>query len=91
MKRNGVSETEVMEAYMTLGSRGWGRGYDQKQGIVYWEVSQIPRSNQIHHSRKPKCKYLNDESTWFACSPEEHEWVESHKGEARSLGLLHNI
>ncbi len=51
----------------------------------------IPRSNQIHHSRKPKCKYLNDTSTWFAASPIGHEWLEANKREARRLGLLFNI
>lgn len=50
----------------------------------------VPRSNQIHHSKKPKCKYLNDESTWFAASPKWHDWVENNKKEARSLGLLHD-
>ena len=52
---------------------------------------KVPRSNQVHHTKKPKCKYLNDVSTWLAASPIGHEWVESNKKEARKLGLLENI
>jgi hypothetical protein len=49
-----------------------------------------PRSNQIHHAAKPKCKYLNDESTWFAASPKWHEWAEQNKKEARRIGVIRN-
>jgi len=51
----------------------------------------VPKSNQIHHTKKPKCKYLNDITTWLAASPIGHEWVENNKREARKLGLLENI
>lgn len=58
------------------------------EGNVHW--IRVPHSSQIHHSRKPKCKYLNDESTWFAACDEQHKWVEDHKNLARRLGLLHD-
>jgi hypothetical protein len=52
---------------------------------------QVPLSNQIHHMRKPKSKYLNDESTWMAVSREGHEWIENNKSEARKRGYLFDI
>ena len=51
----------------------------------------VPRATEIHHSKKPKSTYLNDESTWFAACREQHEWVENNKSQARLQGLLHNI
>lgn len=56
-------------------------------GWMLWKHS-APFSTEIHHSKKPKATYLNDESTWFACCREMHDWVESNKGTARQLGLL---
>src|SRR4051812_25862669 len=46
-------------------------------------------STEIHHTKKPKCKYLNDESTWLAVCRWAHEWIEDHKDIARNLRLLH--
>jgi hypothetical protein len=51
----------------------------------------VPRSTEIHHMRKPKSKYLNDESTWMAVSREGHEWIENNKSEARKRGYLFDI
>lgn len=48
-----------------------------------------PASIEIHHTRKPKCKYLNDESTWLAVCRWSHDWIENHKDIARELCLLH--
>jgi hypothetical protein len=48
-------------------------------------------SCDIHHMRKPRSTYLNDESTWMAVSRQGHEWIESHKSEARARGWLFNI
>ena len=45
-------------------------------------------ATEIHHMRKPKRKYLNDESTWLAVSPWSHRWIEDNKSTARLLGLL---
>lgn len=45
-------------------------------------------STEIHHMKKPKCKYLNDESTWLAVCRWSHEWIENNKSIARQLGLL---
>lgn len=66
----------------------------QSNGLVMnfvGSVFSVPKSSEIHHTKKPKCKYLNDESTWMAVSREGHEWIEHHKSEARELGMLQNI
>ncbi len=47
-----------------------------------------PASVEIHHMKKPKCRYLNDESTWLAVCRWSHDWIEDHKDIARTLGLL---
>lgn len=52
------------------------------------EPGCTPRATEIHHTRKPKCKYLNDESTWLAVSRWSHEFIEQNKSVARELGLL---
>lgn len=54
-------------------------------------LSLIPKSTEIHHRRKPKATYLNDESTWLAVCREMHEKIENHKGWAREKGYLDNI
>lgn len=80
MRRNDYTEATIMF---------WD--YLLRQGDVFLKplfANHIPRSTEIHHTKKPKCKYLNDESTWLAASHQEHVWVENHKGEARRLGLL---
>ncbi len=53
-----------------------------------YNVYRQLRSAEIHHTRKPKCKYLNDESTWLAVCRWSHLWIEDHKDVARRLGLL---
>jgi hypothetical protein len=55
------------------------------------KVVMVPRSTEIHHTKKPKCKYLNDESTWLAVCREMHDKIENNKSWARSRGYLHNI
>lgn len=47
-----------------------------------------PLATEIHHMKKPKSKYLNDESTWLAVSRWGHEFIEQNKSIARKLGLL---
>lgn len=47
-----------------------------------------PIATQVHHTKKPKCKYLNDETTWLAVSFWSHQWIEDHKKTARLLNLL---
>jgi hypothetical protein len=47
-----------------------------------------PATTEIHHTKKPKCKYLNDESTWLAVCRWSHDWIEDHKSTAREIGLL---
>ena len=48
---------------------------------------KVPLAVDIHHV-KGRGRYLLDTSTWLAASRAEHEWVHSHQGEARRLGLL---
>ena len=50
--------------------------------------SSCPRSTDVHHSRGRIGKSFLDESTWVACSRQEHTWLHSHPKEARKLGLL---
>lgn len=76
IRRHGLDEYYVFRNGGVVYSRG------------YWLA--VPKATEIHHSKKPKCKYLLDESTWFSCCREQHEWVENHKSEARQLGLLQN-
>lgn len=45
-------------------------------------------SQDVHHMRKPRATYLNDESTWMAVSRKAHDWIEGHKKEARARGWL---
>jgi len=45
-------------------------------------------SEEVHHTKKPKCKYLNDESTWLAVCSWSHRFIEQNKSVARTLGLL---
>lgn len=64
----------------------WVHDHDDK---LFWSISWIsPRSTEIHHMKKPKCKYLNDESTWLSVCRWSHDWIESNKSTARTLGLL---
>jgi hypothetical protein len=55
--------------------------------VLSTPVSQ-PQSTEIHHTKKPKCKYYLDESTWLAVCRWSHRWIEDHKDLARELGLL---
>lgn len=52
--------------------------------------AQVPKSTQIHHRKKPKCKYLNDESTWMAVGDIGHILIETDKKLAREKGYLEN-
>ncbi len=50
-----------------------------------------PMSTEIHHTKKPKATYLNDESTWLAVCREMHDKIENNKSWAREKGYLQNI
>jgi hypothetical protein len=65
----------------------------KKNGIFYLNGSLIfaPRSTDIHHTKKPKATYLNDESTWLAVCREMHDKIENNKSWAREKGYLKNI
>lgn len=78
IKINGLDEAEVIK------NNGWYEAGPTHQ-------KRVPPANQIHHTKKPKQTYLNDESTWLSASDEWHVWVENHKSEARQLGVLQNI
>lgn len=45
-------------------------------------------TTDIHHMKKPRATYLNDETTWMAVSRRAHTWIEDHKKEARERGWL---
>lgn len=65
--------------------------YCMAQFVIWPESMDIVnhyRATEIHHTRKPKCKYLLDESTWLAVSAIAHRWIEDHKDIAREIGLL---
>lgn len=47
----------------------------------------VPRSSEIHHTKK-RGRYYLDESTWLAASKEEHRWVHDNPAQARAIGLL---
>jgi hypothetical protein len=66
-------------------------GFETAEKLLIARYARLPASTQIHHMRKPKCKYLNDESTWMAVSREGHEWIENNKSEARKRGYLFDI
>ncbi len=51
----------------------------------------VPWATEIHHMKKPKSRYLNDESTWMAVSRAGHNWIENNKAEARKRGYLYDI
>lgn len=44
-------------------------------------------TTQVHHMRL-RGKYLLDETTWLAVSTEGHEWIETHKNQAREKGWI---
>lgn len=52
------------------------------------DIKCVRPPTEIHHTKKPKCKYLNDESTWLAVCRPCHNWIEDHKSNARAIGLL---
>lgn len=57
--------------------------------FLRWPIGiPIPQATEIHHMKKPKCKYLNDEGTWLAVSAWAHRWIEDNKSIARRLALL---
>lgn len=70
----------------------WGRIVDWAIESGWLSFNEVPvaapQSSEIHHTKKPKCKYLNDESTWLAVSRWSHDWIENHKDIARKIGLL---
>jgi len=89
MKRNGVSEKDVLETHAMFGDRGFVSGNMRFGAMIsadVYTIGLIPLATDIHHAKAPRCKYLNDESTWFAASRNEHEWLHAHPSEARRLG-----
>ena len=49
------------------------------------------RTTQVHHSAKRYGRWLNLQRYWIAVSMEGHDWIEDHKDEARSYGLMVRI
>lgn len=80
LKYHGIDEKDVTP----LGVVVLMLGFTEKE-------IRIPLSSEIHHMKKPKCKYLNDMSTWMAVSRQGHEWIENNKSQAREMGMLYDI
>ena len=72
--RNRLSEGDLIRALKTV-------------AILHPPVG-LQYATEIHHRNKRNGRRLNIERFWMACCREQHEWVESHKDEARKLGLL---
>lgn len=62
--------------------------YDTDRDKWWGSPPTTSRATEIHHKKKPKCRYLNDESTWLAVCQWSHRWIEANKSTARQLGLL---
>lgn len=66
-------------------------GFSEKEVIAYeghMNSIHIPRSSEIHHTRKPRATYQNDVTTWLAVSREGHDAIEGDKKTARLKGYL---
>lgn len=74
---NYLSEVRVIE----------NNGIGQTKAVIF----MVPAATEIHHTRKPKATYLNDERTWLAVCREMHEKIEQNKSWARERGYLQNI
>ena len=79
LMEHGIQESEIDKN----GTVEFHRGFNMIRRAV-------PLATEIHHKKKPKCKYLNDESTWMPVSREGHEWIEANKKLARERGYLEN-
>ncbi len=68
-------------------------GVRQRDGLIPPDMGNgmVPASTEIHHTKKPKAKYLNDESTWLAVCRDMHDKIEANKTWAREKGYLQNI
>lgn len=77
LMENGIKESDARTG-----------GYIKDGG--FW-VIPVPASTEIHHTKKPKATYLNDESTWLAVCREMHDKIEMNKSWAREKGYLQNI
>jgi hypothetical protein len=81
-----LMENEIDEAQLKLGIIS--NTDPRYKGLTPYN---IPKSTEIHHTKKPKKKYLNDETTWLAVSREMHDKIEQNKNWAREKGYLQNI
>lgn len=84
LAENGFKESDIFQI------TGRGGVVARKDGFRCQEYS-VPRSSEIHHTKKPKATYLNDETTWLAVSREMHDKIEQNKSWAREKGYLQNI
>jgi len=87
-----LAEHPTCDAFHTIigwAARNWK--YDELAMNTWYfcvDPTTPPPSVEIHHMKKPKCKYLNDESTWLAVARWSHNFIEQNKSVARDLGLL---
>lgn len=84
LAENGFKESDIIQV------TGRGGVVCRTDGFRAVEYS-VPRSSEIHHTKKPKATYLNDESTWLAVCREMHDKIEGNKKWAREKGYLQNI
>lgn len=61
---------------------------ESQSGIIFINGQLVPRATQIHHRNKARGERLLDKRWWMSACDLEHNWVETHKEEARKLGLL---
>lgn len=77
LREHGVEEAEAIRRRGVL---RFGRG----QPLIF-----VPRSAQIHHTRKRRRRRLLEERDWLAVSPEAHRFLENNLRWARARGYLH--
>lgn len=78
IKRFGLNEGEIIKMN--------GAYREVNCGFVYWKM--VPMAYEIHHTKHPKWKYLNDTSTWLSACRDMHMWAHNHPSEAREKGCL---
>lgn len=58
---------------------------------LFGHYIKVPLACDIHHMKKPRSKYLNDESTWMGVCRANHKRIENNKSWAREMGYLDSI
>lgn len=78
-----------LNEYDVIANNGHTRKPVHSGGIPMGEVFGIcPRSTDIHHMRKPRATYLNDESTWMAVSRDGHQKIHDNPRHSYEVGYM---